>query len=97
VSTFVWLPALLPTWLALFQDDSQHREVAITDAGLHVEQGLHNWEQFSGYERTDETLTLARSDWYRSTLSFDIADIDDPETVTAELGRYLRKNDGFRA
>lgn len=86
MTDFLWLPALLPVWIAIFQDEDG-REVAVTDQGLRVEQALHEWETFTAYERTDEALTLSRSAWYRSTLSFDRGDID--ERVVEELGRYL--------
>jgi hypothetical protein len=96
VSDFVWLPALVPIWLTIFQDgENDEHEVAVTDAGLRIESGLHGWETFADYERTEETLRLARSDWYRWTPSFDMADIDDPDTVTAELSRHLSRTDDF--
>lgn len=88
MTDFVWLPGLLPTWLMIFRNEDG-REIAVTDEGLRVEQALHEWDTFAAYERTDEALTLTRPAWYRSTQSFDLDDIDDPETVIDALSRYL--------
>ncbi|MXR50385.1 hypothetical protein GRX03_02020 [Halovenus sp. WSH3] len=84
----LWLSPSLPVWFVIFQD-SDGREVAVTSEGLRVEQALHDWETFEGYERSDDALRLTRSQWYQSTFAFDTSDIDDPDAVVEALGRYL--------
>lgn len=88
IAAYVWLPALLPVWVALLADDDG-REYAVTDAGLRIEGGLHRWATFSGYEVDGAALRLHRGAWYRATLSLDRGDIEDPDAVLAALDRHV--------
>ncbi|MCU4716694.1 DUF5673 domain-containing protein [Halapricum hydrolyticum] len=87
LTTYVWLPALLPVWLSLFSEQKQ--SVEITDEGVFAQGTLHEWETVDGYERDGDALRLTRTDWYRSTIQFDVEHIDDVDAVTDALDRYL--------
>ena len=87
-SNVVWFPALLPVWVMLFQDDGG-RDVAVTSAGIRLDNAVHDWAGFAAYDCREDALVLTRTSWYRSSLSFDIEDIDDPEAVVDALARYL--------
>lgn len=88
VTNVVWFPALVPVWLSLFGDDGG-RDVAVTSAGVRLERAVHEWDGFAAYERTEDALVLTRTAWYRSSLSFDTEDIDDPDAVVDALARHL--------
>ncbi|MFW6018243.1 MAG: DUF5673 domain-containing protein [Halapricum sp.] len=87
LTSYVWLPALVPVWLSLF--DEQKQSVEITDEGIFVQGTLHEWETIDDYEVDEDALRLRRTDWYRSTMQFDAEHIDDSDGVTAALDRYL--------
>jgi hypothetical protein len=91
VSSFVWLPALVPAWIGLLDGDG--REVAVTDRGLRVERTLHDWEGFAAFAVTDDALRLHRDAWYRSSLSFDRDDVEDLDAVVRALGRHLSRRE----
>jgi hypothetical protein len=88
---FTWLfPALLPGWIVMLADPDG-KEVAVADEGVRVERQIHDWATVDGYEVTDDALTLGRSKWYHSDLSFDRDDVDDLDAVTAALDEVLAR------
>lgn len=85
-----WTPlALTPLWIAISEGDG--REVAIAEEGLRVDRQVHDWATVDGYELTDDALSITRTEWYRSTLSFDRSDIEDVDGVTAALDERLER------
>ena len=70
------------------QDDAG-REGAVTSAGIRLENALYERDGFSAYERTDDAPVLTRTAWYRSSLSFDIEDIEDSIRVVDALASHL--------
>ncbi|QLH83890.1 DUF5673 domain-containing protein [Halosimplex pelagicum] len=86
-----WLfPAMISVWVPLLAD-SDGREVAVAGSGLRVDRQIHDWGTVGGYELTDDALTLTRPKWYHADLSFDRADIDDLDAVTAALDEVLSR------
>jgi hypothetical protein len=87
-SMLTWLPGSMVAVMLLLSDRDE-REVAVTDAGLVVQQQLYGWDTIADYELTDEALVLSRTDWYRSELQYDRQDIEDLDAVTAALDKFL--------
>jgi hypothetical protein len=60
----------------------------VTDRGLLVENSLHGWARFEGYDHTDDALVVASSG-LGGTQRFDTDDIDDVDAVVDALDSYL--------
>jgi len=67
----------------------RRRQYELTDAGLITAFGHLPWEQFEGYELTDEALVLYGSVWPFGTIAYDRPSIDSPETVCETIDQYL--------
>lgn len=81
------LPTILPAL-----DDDDGRDVSVTDHGLLVENSLHGWARFEGYDHTDDALVVASSG-LGGTQRFDTDDIDDVDAVVNALDSYLPRLD----
>ena len=91
LSSYVWLPALVPVWTMLLTNRTTH-EVAVAEEGLRVDRTIHDWETVESYELTDEALTIARPTWYHSDATFAREDIDDLDTVVDALSEHAPRN-----
>ena len=99
VATLVWLAGglvLAVFWLlvgglqvGLLLLSRRRRTYELTDAGLITAFGHLPWEQFEGYELTDDALLLYGTVWPFGTIAYDRESIDDIETVSEQLGRQL--------
>ena len=87
LTTFVG--GLLP---AVFLFATSGRELAVTDAGVRIQQSIIDWEDLAGYRLTDEKLLLVRSEWYLPTRRFDRGEVDD-EAVVEALGEFIPRLD----
>lgn len=75
--------------IGLFLLSRQRRQYECTDAGLITLFGHLPWEQFEGYEVTDDALLLYGTVWPFGTIAYDRESIDDIEAVTELLDRQL--------
>jgi len=89
LATLAWLPGSLSVFVIVLSN-RQKREVAVTDAGLMVQNQLHDWDTIEGFEVTDDAVVFSRTDWYRSSFNFDPNDIDDIDAVEAALNEQFR-------
>ncbi len=67
----------------------RRRRYELTDDGLVTVFGYLPWEQFEGYELTDDALLLYGTVWPFGTIAYNRDSIDDIETVSKELDRQL--------
>lgn len=81
----------LATSLLLFVDDSS--EVAVTDAGLRVDQQFLQWDDLTGYRLTDESVEIVTPNWYQSTREFDREEISDEDALINGLNEFLPRVD----
>jgi hypothetical protein len=88
LTSYVWLPAMVPVWIMLLTNRTIH-EVAVAEEGLRVDTTIYDWGTVSGYERTDEALTIARPKWCHSDATFARDDIDDVDAVLEALDRCV--------
>jgi hypothetical protein len=86
VTVSTLLPAaILPTLLATMDDE---KRIEVTDAGLVVQQSIHEWDSFEEYVLTDEELRF-EAPGLTGTYRFDVADVDDEQAVVGELNALL--------
>ena len=65
------------------------RQYELIDDGMVSVFGYLRWEQFEGYELTDDALVLYGTVWPFETIAYDRQSIGDLEAVCEMLDRYL--------
>jgi hypothetical protein len=80
---------IVPVFFATLDEDV---DCAVTDRGLRVENTVHEWENFAGYECDDGVLSVV-SHGRTGTQRFEAEDIEDLDAVCDALGRYLPRLD----
>ena len=81
----------IATSLLVFVDDSS--EVAVTDAGLRVDQQFLKWDGLTGYRLTDESVEIVTPKWYQSTREFGREEISDEDAFINGLNEFLPRVD----
>lgn len=67
----------------------RRRQYELTNAGIISAFGHLPWEQFEGYELTDDALLLYGTVWPFGTIAYDRESIDDIDSVSERLDRQL--------
>lgn len=70
------------------------RRYEILDAGLVTMVGHLPWEDFDGYQLTDDDLILYGNIWPFGTVAYDRESVDDLEAVVDALDRHLPQLEG---
>ena len=99
---YIGVPAAALLWLLIggfqfVQDIGRkfhRRQYEILDAGLVTTFGHLPWEDFDGYQFTDDDLILYSNVWPFGTVAYDRESVDDLEAVVDALDRYLPQIEG---
>ena len=75
--------------LGLLVQSRRRRRYELVDAGLITVFGHLPWDDFDGYECTDEALLLYGNVWPFGTIAYDRESVDDLDAVLDALDRYL--------
>ncbi|WP_253737230.1 hypothetical protein [Halohasta salina] len=94
-------PGMALLWVAIgglqfVQDLSRlrRRQYEIIDAGLVTTFGHLPWDDFDGYQLTDDDLILYGNVWPFGTVAYDRESVDDLEAVVDALDRQLPRLEG---
>ncbi|MFW5978075.1 MAG: hypothetical protein ACOCP2_02420 [Halohasta sp.] len=90
-STIITSLTGVATSLLVFADGDS--EIAVTDAGLIVDQQFLQWDDLTGYRLTDETVEIITPTWYQPTREFDREEISDEDALIEGLNEFLPRVD----
>ncbi|MFB6165402.1 MAG: hypothetical protein ABEJ31_09620 [Haloarculaceae archaeon] len=68
---------------------ADEKAVAVTDEGVAVDGAFLEWATLAGYRRTEGTVTLRSRSRFAGDVSFDLADVPDPDGLCALLDEHL--------
>ncbi|SEM99233.1 hypothetical protein SAMN05216388_100197 [Halorientalis persicus] len=80
----VWL---LGSWLVGHRDSYRLSEAGVRRSG-RVWTRTYDWDDFEGYEASDETMILHRAGW-RPAVRFSLTDVDEPDHVREVVADHL--------
>ncbi len=72
----------------LLFEASRSRSMAITEAGLVVQETLFEWAEFDAVEVEDEYLVCRRPAWWEPDLTYEVGEGTDTSDVRAALERF---------